>query len=132
MSTAEAGRRNRGNPAGAADQPGPIAALAARWADAVGGTSYVPLRPDEVEELLRGLLDRLLAAVDQPPAVRVSVGGQVGAALVDAHFTNPQSLSQTLCVLLDGRPGSGAAAGRTEPSDERGVPCDLDPFDRVV
>jgi diguanylate cyclase (GGDEF)-like protein/PAS domain S-box-containing protein len=130
VSTAEPGRWNRGDPAGAADQPGPIAALAARWAVAVAGTSYVPLRPDEVEELLRGLLDRLLAAVDQPPAVRGSVGGQVGAALVDAHFTNPQSLSQTLCVLLDGRPGSGVAAGQTEPSDERGVLCDLDPFDR--
>jgi hypothetical protein len=58
----------------------PVGALAARWADAVAGTSYVPLQPDEVEELLRGLLSRLLVAVDGPPAVQGSVGRQVGPA----------------------------------------------------
>lgn len=36
----------------------------------------------------------------------------MGAALVDAHSTNPQSLSQTLCVLLDGKSGSDSATGR--------------------
>jgi diguanylate cyclase (GGDEF)-like protein/PAS domain S-box-containing protein len=127
VSTAEAGGWNGEDEAGAADHPDPVAALAARWADAVAGTSYVPLQPDEVEELLRGLLHRLLAAVDEPPTVRASVGAEVGAALVDAHVTNPQSLSQTLCVLLDGSPGTGAAAARAELSDERGVPPDLDP-----
>ncbi len=126
MSTAEAGRRDGGAQGGAADLPEPVGALAARWAAAVAGTSYVPLQPDEVEELLRALLHRLLAAVDEPPAVRGAVGGRVGAALVDAHFTNPQSLSQTLCVLLDGRPGSGAAAGRAEQSEEPEVSGDLD------
>jgi diguanylate cyclase (GGDEF)-like protein/PAS domain S-box-containing protein len=107
-----------------------VGALAARWADAVAGTSYVPLQPDEVEELLRGLLRRLLVAVNGPPAVQGSVGRQVGAALVDAHFTNPQSLSRTLCVLLDDGPGSSAAAGRAESFDKPTGLRDLDPRDR--
>ena len=61
MSTAERGRRTGGDQAGSAPVD-PVGALAARWADAVAGTSYVPLPPDEVEELLRGLLSRLLVA----------------------------------------------------------------------
>jgi diguanylate cyclase (GGDEF)-like protein/PAS domain S-box-containing protein len=129
VSTAEGGRCTGGDQAGGA-QVDPVGALAARWADAVAGTSYVPLQPDEVEELLRGLLSRLLVAVDGPPGAQGSVGRQVGAALIDAHFTNPQSLSQTLCVLLEGRPGSSAAAGRAESSDERTRRRDLDPRDR--
>ena len=79
MSTAERGRCTGGDQAGSA-QVDPVGALAARWADAVAGTSYVPLQPDEVEELLRGLLSRLLVAVDGPPAVQGSVGRQVGPA----------------------------------------------------
>jgi hypothetical protein len=129
VSSSEVGRRTAGVPAGSA-HVNPVDALAARWADAVAGTSYVPLQPEEVEELLRGLLHRLLAAVDEPPAVRGAVGGQVGAALVDAHFTNPESLSQTLCVLLEGRPGSGTAAGRAELADQPGVVRDLAPPER--
>jgi PAS domain S-box-containing protein len=129
VSTAKGGRFLGGDQAGSA-QVDPVGALAARWANAVAGTSYVPLQPDEVEELLRGLLRQLLVAVDEPPAVQGSVGRQVGAALIDAHFTNPQSLSRTLCVLLEGRPGSSAAAGRTESSDKRTGLRDLDPRDR--
>jgi diguanylate cyclase (GGDEF)-like protein/PAS domain S-box-containing protein len=129
VSSSKVGRRTAGVPAGSAHL-NPVDALAARWADAVAGTSYVPLQPEEVEELLRGLLHRLLAAVDEPPAVRGAVGEEVGAALVDAHFTNPESLSQTLCVLLEGRPGSGTAAGRAELAEQPGVVRDLAPPER--
>ena len=90
MSSSEAGRRTAGVPAGSAHLT-PVDALAARWADAVAGTSYVPLQPEEVEELLRGLLHRLLAAVDEPPAVRGAVGEQVGAALVDEHMVQTRA-----------------------------------------
>ena len=117
MSTVVAGSRDDGDRTRAAVPPDPVGALAARWADAVAGTSYVPLQPDQLEELLRGLLHRLLAALDEPPVGQGVVGRQVGAALVDAHFTNPQSLSETLCVLLDGEPGGGAA-----PSGEVALP----------
>jgi diguanylate cyclase (GGDEF)-like protein/PAS domain S-box-containing protein len=126
VSTAEAGPRNGGDQAAGADPPDAVGALVTRWAHAVAGTSYVPLPPDEVENLLRGLLHRLLAAIDEPPAVRRAVGGRAGAALVDAHFTNPQSLSQTLCVLLDGRPATSPAARRAEQSEEPGMSRDLD------
>ena len=117
MSTVVAGSRDDGDRTRAAVPQDPLGALAARWADAVAGTSYVPLQPDQLEELLRGLLHRLLAALDEPPVGQGVVGRQVGAALVDAHFTNPQSLSETLCVLLDGEPGGGAA-----PSGEVALP----------
>jgi len=77
--------------------------LAVSWAEAVAGTSYVPLSMGEIEALLRRLLGRLVSAAQQPEVCMDSVGGEVGAALVDAHFTNPRSLSRTLAVLLDGR-----------------------------
>src|SRR3712207_5021316 len=107
-----AGSRDDGDRAGAVVHPDRVGTLAARWADAVAGTSYVPLQPDEVEALLRGLLHRLLAAVDEPPLRQGDVGRSVGTALVDAHFTNSQSLSRTLCVLLDGGPGDLAPPDR--------------------
>jgi diguanylate cyclase (GGDEF)-like protein/PAS domain S-box-containing protein len=72
------------------------------WAEAVAGTSYVPLSEEEIEALLLELLGRLVSAAQQPEARFESVGVEVGAALVDAHFTNPRSLSRTLAVLLDG------------------------------
>jgi diguanylate cyclase (GGDEF)-like protein/PAS domain S-box-containing protein len=73
-----------------------------RWAEAVAGTSYVPLSEEEIEALLLRLLGRLVSAAQHPEARLENVGVEVGAALVDVHFTNPRSLSRTLAVLLDG------------------------------
>jgi len=84
--------------------PAALRRLAAEWSAAVAGTSYVPLLPEEVEELLLGLLQRLAAAGRDAAGRATAVG--VGTALIDAHFTNPRSLSQTLVVLL----GAGPAA----------------------
>jgi hypothetical protein len=80
-----------------------------RWAEAVAGTSYVPLHPDQVEEMLLALLRRLVAAAQPSAAAPHTVGLAVGAALVNAHFTNPRTLSQTLGVLLDCDPTDGEA-----------------------
>jgi diguanylate cyclase (GGDEF)-like protein/PAS domain S-box-containing protein len=74
------------------------------WADAVAGTSYVPLRPDQVVDLLTGMLRRMVAAVLDDSGCARTVGVEVGAALIDAHFTNPRSLSETLGVLVDAAP----------------------------
>ncbi len=57
MSTAPQTRD--GGPAGA---DGALHRWAQRWSAAVAGTSYVPLRPEEVQALLLGLLRRLVAA----------------------------------------------------------------------
>jgi diguanylate cyclase (GGDEF)-like protein/PAS domain S-box-containing protein len=102
--------------------------LAVRWRDAVAGTSYVPLHPNQVEEMLLALLRRLVAAQSSAVAPH-AVGLAVGAALVDAHFTNPRSLSCTLAVLLDFDPTDGeTVSGLESPcvghvlSDRRGLP----------
>jgi diguanylate cyclase (GGDEF)-like protein/PAS domain S-box-containing protein len=92
---------------------GELRRLAVSWADAVAGTSYVPLRPDQVVDLLVGMLRRMVAAVLDDACTARTVGVEVGAALIDAHFTNPGSLSRTLGVLLEAEPFR---------ADERAVP----------
>jgi diguanylate cyclase (GGDEF)-like protein/PAS domain S-box-containing protein len=61
-----------------------------------------------------GLLRRMVAVVldaSGSDPVR-TVGGEVGVALIDAHFTNPRSLSRTLGVLLKVGPRSGKGERR--------------------
>jgi diguanylate cyclase (GGDEF)-like protein/PAS domain S-box-containing protein len=93
---------------GVAGDDGDLRRLARAWASAVAGTSYVPLPPDEVQQLLLGLLRRMIAVVPDASGSARAVGVDVGAALIDAHFTNPRSLSRTLGVLLDARASLGA------------------------
>jgi diguanylate cyclase (GGDEF)-like protein/PAS domain S-box-containing protein len=111
------GRGERG------EQTGSLTVLASRWVHAVAGTSYVPLRPDEVEELLLAFLRRLVAAARQSVTAARTVGVEVGAALVDAHFTSPRTLSQTVAVLLEDQPdardrGTGRLLGHTDGEGE--------------
>ncbi len=84
-------------------------AVAAAWARAVIGTSYVPMTPREIEALLRDLVRQLHMMADAEPFTARS-GRPVGARLVDAHFTNPRSLSRTIAVLLtEGAPSAEPA-----------------------
>lgn len=69
------------------------------WADAVAGTSYVSLSPTEFRSLLRELVRRLEAVLTGRP-FRPEGARQVGASLVEAHVTQPKSLSRTIAVLL--------------------------------
>ena len=101
MTDAVCGRQERG------ERTGKLTVLASRWLHAVAGTSYVPLRPDEVEELLLGFVHRLAAATRVSGTAAGTVGVEVGTALVDAHFTNPRTLSQTVAVLLGDQPDAG-------------------------
>ncbi|GIH12393.1 putative bifunctional diguanylate cyclase/phosphodiesterase [Rugosimonospora africana] len=68
------------------------------WARAIGGTSYVPMSSAALSELLRGLTDQLIAALSARPFSADSAR-RVGAALVDAHFLNPDALSRTVALL---------------------------------
>src|SRR3954452_19366544 len=76
--------------------------LAGRGAAALARTRYVPRQPDEIEELLLTFLRRLVDAARGSAAAAASVGVEVGAALVDAHFTSPRPRSQRVRVLLEG------------------------------
>ncbi len=70
------------------------------WAEAVIGTSYVPMDLGEVQQYLAGLTDRLADAL---AAGRFSAtpAYEVGIALVNAHFTGVETLSRTIAVLGD-------------------------------
>jgi len=79
--------------------------------------------------MLVALLRRLVAAAQPSEVPPHPVGLAVGAALVDAHFTNPRSLSRTLAVLLDIDPPDGeTVSGSPTPrvghvlGDRRGLP----------
>jgi len=73
--------------------------VAASWARTVIGTSYVPMTSPEVEELLQGLLEQLQTLLPGEPFTP-EAGREIGARLVDAHFTNPRTLSLTIAILL--------------------------------
>src|SRR4051794_30156281 len=118
------GRQERG------EQTGNLTVLASRWGHAVAGTSYVPLRPDEVEELLLTFVRRLVLATYESVTAARTVGVEVGTALVDAHFTNPRTLSQTVAVLLEGRPDAGdRGTGRPPGHTDGEGGCDIDQVD---
>ncbi len=79
-------------------------ALARAWAEAVTGTSYVPMGMGELVEYLRGLTDRLADAL-LVPTFDPAVAQRIGVDLISAHFTSPESLSRTIAVLGELLPG---------------------------
>ncbi|MFC0434676.1 bifunctional diguanylate cyclase/phosphodiesterase [Kutzneria buriramensis] len=71
------------------------------WAAAIIDTSYVPMSRREIEDFLLDLSGSLLTALlsepfDPAPAL------EVGARLVNAHFTAPEALGRTLQLLGTG------------------------------
>lgn len=75
-----------------------IRAFAAEWARTIAGTSYVPLGLVELESTLTELTGELRCVLasepfDPAPAARV------GAALVDRHFTHPDSIACTVGLV---------------------------------
>jgi len=71
------------------------------WAQAVVGTSYVPMDAGEVETYLGAFTDRLAAALTTTGPFSTMPAYEVGMALVDAHFTGVETLSRTIAVLGD-------------------------------
>ncbi|HLL68617.1 MAG TPA: EAL domain-containing protein [Micromonosporaceae bacterium] len=85
----------------APDQPPRAAERIARsWAVAIAGTSYVSMGGLEIQDFLTGLAGRLIRAVDAA-SFDPSVVHEVGATLVAAHFTQPQTLDRTVVVLAE-------------------------------
>jgi diguanylate cyclase (GGDEF)-like protein/PAS domain S-box-containing protein len=83
----------------AAAPDGPAAdRLARAWAQAVADTSFVPMDRASLLSFLRGLAGDLLGAFTAGTFDR-AVPLRVGAALVDAHFTESGSVERTLALL---------------------------------
>lgn len=88
-----------------------LSAFAQTWTDAIVGTSYVSLERDEVLAHLRLASERLIAASACEP-LDVQAARDVGAALVDAHFTDGATLGRTIAVV-----GALPATGAGDASD---------------
>jgi len=80
-----------------------VAALARAWAAAVSRTTYLPMSGEEVEQLLAGLIDRLLTAV-AAPRFEDRVAIDVAAKLVAHHVTGPRSMGHCIEILGSGLP----------------------------
>jgi diguanylate cyclase (GGDEF)-like protein/PAS domain S-box-containing protein len=78
--------------------PPDLARFVHEWAQAVIGTSYVSMDLSGVEEYLRPHANRLAASLSDEPFTPTAAH-QVGAAMVAAHFTSPQTLNRTITVL---------------------------------
>lgn len=101
--------------------------LARAWAAVASRTTYLPMAGEEVEQLLAGLVDRIVAAVTVPvldePAVpgwdKQAVPGrnkqagpevdeqavfEVAGELVRHHFTGPRSVGRSIEILSEGLP----------------------------
>ncbi|MGH4025716.1 MAG: putative bifunctional diguanylate cyclase/phosphodiesterase [Pseudonocardiaceae bacterium] len=80
-----------------------VAQLARAWAAAASRTTYVPMSGEEIEQLLTGLIDRLVSAV-AAPQVDEQGSMRVAGALVEHHFIGPRTLGRSIEVLGDGLP----------------------------
>ncbi|MGH3867365.1 MAG: putative bifunctional diguanylate cyclase/phosphodiesterase [Pseudonocardiaceae bacterium] len=78
--------------------------FARRWAEAIVGTSYLPIGrrvlATRLLELTQQLVEAVLAVEFDP-----SVGRQVGTGMVGAHFTGTETLRETLALIAEGLPG---------------------------
>ena len=78
-----------------------LSGFARAWAQAVVGTSYVPMARAEIEGYLRRLAGRLAAALVAEPFSQAA-GYHVGADLATAGFVAPEALGRTV-TLVNGR-----------------------------
>src|SRR5262245_2379921 len=90
----------RAKPRTGLPDPGAVDRFADRWAEAMACGSYVAMSPAEVRSLLRELAVRLAEALAADPFLPAPAEA-VGAALVDAHFTDAVSVGQTIAALAD-------------------------------
>ena len=74
------------------------AVLAAQWARTIAGTSYVPMELPEIEAHLLGHAQRLFDVWRSEP-FDPDRARPVGAALVDGHFTHPDTIARTVALL---------------------------------
>jgi diguanylate cyclase (GGDEF)-like protein/PAS domain S-box-containing protein len=93
-------RASKSQPAARAQSAPSAERLARAWARAINGTSYVPMSKKELQTYLTGLASRVITAVTAE-TFEPTIGYDVGASLVKAHFTQPASLDRTVCVLTE-------------------------------
>ena len=72
--------------------------LAAAWARAVIDTSYVPMDLEETQAFLTVLAEQILELWQRQP-FDPEPFRHIGSALVDGHFTHPDTISRTLAML---------------------------------
>jgi diguanylate cyclase (GGDEF)-like protein/PAS domain S-box-containing protein len=87
-----------------------LAGFAADWRRRVAHEGFVPMDLRDLDVLLRGLTDRLAAAL-RAGAFDPRAVGEVGAALVEAHLTEPAVLAATVSVIGMELPGATGATG---------------------
>jgi diguanylate cyclase len=75
--------------------------FARAWAQAMDGTSYVPMNHVEIEEVLFVLAVRLAAVLRAEPCGSTTPGYEIGAGLVAAGFDSPEGLGRTVGVIHD-------------------------------
>ncbi|WP_188316919.1 putative bifunctional diguanylate cyclase/phosphodiesterase [Solihabitans fulvus] len=88
-------------------------AVARSWASAISNTSLTSIPRDELEQLLLGFVDELLAALTSEPFSTV-VGQRVGAALVTNDFVCSATVERTIELL-----GNSLLAPLRLPADSR-------------
>ncbi|KAA5831274.1 EAL domain-containing protein [Saccharopolyspora hirsuta] len=76
------------------------AEVARQWAAQLSTASYIPLARATVEQTLAELVDRIVAALDDPSTLD-EIGREVGARLVEMHATGETSLPLSLDLLRD-------------------------------
>ncbi|RKT86280.1 PAS domain S-box-containing protein/diguanylate cyclase (GGDEF) domain-containing protein [Saccharopolyspora antimicrobica] len=76
------------------------AEVARRWAAELSTASYIPLARATVEQTLEDLVERVVAALDDP-SVLEETGREVGTRLVEMHATGESSLPLSLDLLRD-------------------------------
>ena len=89
--------------------PGRRDTVAERWQRALAETAFSPLAWQEVRERLLALTDRLIAVLAAEP-FDPAPAREVGAALPDLHYVQPEVLAPTLAVLARELPAGLAAA----------------------
>ncbi len=80
-----------------------VAGLARAWAAVVSRSTYLPMSGEEIEQLLAGLIDRLVLAVTAPQ-VDEQAAMDVAADLVRHHVIGPRSVGRSIELLGDGLP----------------------------
>ncbi len=73
------------------------------WADAIIGTSYVSMGPDELVAHLLGLTHQLVQAA-LATEFEPSVGRRIGVDMVGAHFTGTETLGATVALIVERLP----------------------------
>jgi diguanylate cyclase (GGDEF)-like protein/PAS domain S-box-containing protein len=89
-------------------------AFARRWAEAIVGTSYVPIGREVLTKYLLGFTHRLVEAA-LAGEFDPSAGRQIGVDMVAAHFTGTEALRETLALIAEGLPELlGSALSRVD------------------